>query len=262
MKNTKILILFILTLILSFCSKGSDEPSSTNNSATPSKQCYVSTVMRNGLLAYKYEFSDSLLSKTIWYNESGVAFASSEIQYSNGIVSSVTDYESGVPTTKIECEISNDKIVKLKRYYYNPDNSLDYYSYYNLTYDSNSKLIKKEFYIVETGLRKTYYTYRWENENLIEQKIYSDDNNNISLFSTTVYNYDTHKNPYYKVGLEYISPEEFSKNNIISSSSIDTYTSTLRNFTYEYNSDSYPIKLTELDRNGNNTVREFIYTCP
>ncbi len=269
----KISILFINAVLLSTfflasCNKDDDNDNPSGGSSTPTEtRSLVKEIKNNGYLGNKLEYTNNLLTKVTSYDTTGAEEGHFIIEYSNGLAVSAKFYDvSENLEYKIETVISDGKIVKIKEYYdSNDDGELDYAMYDTLFY-TNGKITKVESFFVSNGEKSSYNTFTWTGNNISERKHYNKDYNNgqFVLTSTDTYEYDSKNNPFYNVGIGVLfrDVELLSENNVTKQTNVssDNITTVYEN-TIEYNSKSYPTKITETNTANNNSsdVTEYTY---
>ena len=268
----KISILFVSTIILgslffSSCNKD-DNDETTNTPTTPVEtRSFAKEIKDNGYLSVKLEYANNLLTKFTSYDTTGASDGYGTIEYTNKMPSLFKNYdENDNLEYKIETDIVDGKIVKTKEYYDSDgDGNLDYVNYDTIFYNNN-KISKIETFDKSNGEKTSYKTYVWSGNNITEEKYYYKDysTNEFVLSSTYTYTYDTKKNPLYNIGIGQIfkNTESLSENNATKQTYVATYnnSTTVYESVIEYNSKSYPTKITETNTTTNEkNITEYVY---
>ena len=267
----KISILFLSSLVITSLFFGSckkeetkDDNTSGNNTNPPTRTSnYVKEIKNNGYLDITLEYSNALLTKLTYYDTTGATDGYSTIEYNNNLTSLFKNYNvDNNLRYKYETVISGDKIVKIKKYWMDND-TLMYYSFDTIYY-LNNKLVKVESYNATDRTNQSYKTYAWTGNNITEVgSYYKEYQTNVFLLETTrTYTYDTKKNPLNNIGIGVVfnSPDLLSENNVTKETSVNRGTTTIENSVIEYNSNSYPTKITKTNETTNESeTSEYIY---
>jgi len=270
MKRISILLMGVTvfsSLFFGSCNKD-DDNDSTNTPTTPVEtRSFAKEIKENGFLSAKLEYTNNLLTKFTNYDTTGASNGYGTIEYSNSLPSLFKSFDKNDNLEyKLETVISNGKIVKLKEYYDSDnDGQIDYASYDTIYYNG-SKISKKESFNKSTGEKNSYSTYVWTGNNITERKSYYKNYNTdeFILSETYTYTFDTKKNPMYNIGIGKLfnDVESLSENNITKETSLSAYnnSTTVYENVIEYNSKSYPTKITETNTTTNNKdITEYNY---
>uniref|UniRef100_UPI0028ACA277 hypothetical protein n=1 Tax=Chishuiella sp. TaxID=1969467 RepID=UPI0028ACA277 len=177
-----------------------------------------------------YQYTGDLITKISEYDKNGDEDMVREYTYQNGKVSTLvtTEWDRGNPA-------GDKKYVATSKFEWIDDNHLKE----TITYDNSNAIYSQEYFRVNGNIVKTIYSGSNSNENIIT---YDDKNNplqNIIGYKLISFNEDLYS----------------SKNNPIKRESLyNSNVSDVTLYTYEYNSNTYPSKVTEVytSSSGNN----------
>ena len=271
MKKISILLMGLIVLgsmFFSSCNKDDDDNNTTNTPTSPVEtKSFAKEIKNNGFLVAKFEYTNNLLTKSTSYDTTGASAGYETFEYINNVASLFKNYDKNEDLEyKLECEISNNKIVKRKVYYDSDnDDNLDYVSYDTIYYNDN-KISKVEGFSTSTGEKYYYTTYTWSGNNITEVKSYFKDysTNQFILSYTDTYVFDTKKNPLYNIGIGelFVDATNLSENNVTKQTNVSAYNNetTVYESVIEYNSKSYPTKVSETNTTTNKTeTTEYVY---
>lgn len=145
---------------------------------------------------------------------------------------------------------------------------------YEFEDDTYQKLTRIEHWQSSSLLSYENYTYEEDNLTCVEIRLWNDATAEYELWSLTEFTYDNERNPY-QLGVEQLALVSYyqdmaylqqnprnlvyrSRNNVLSETISGTTSSTTYLYSYEYNSEGYPIKRT-LEFNGNESTITFEY---
>lgn len=275
MKNLNLALLLFLGVTLSISSCKKDDTTDDNNNNTPTNQtCYFSKVdYGDYYMMATYNTSDQL-TKIQEFDSTGVAEDYySQFTYSNGKLATMENYDMGSMDMKMEFYYGTgthpDSLIMFSD---NGGGVMERQAAYALSFTGDD-LTKVELVVTYLGIpvvfQKTEYTYA--NGNVTMQKDYEFDFTTLSmaLSGSTEYTYDTKKNPYRNIGLNYMVLLDAmfgSTNNALTvtykdeTGTIDQGNSMIN--TYEYTSNNYPSKIVKAAADNSYTETEmYSYNC-
>ena len=244
-------ILVITTLFLLNCSDNS-----TNNTTPPVvKKYYISTVKRNNVLMEEYTYnSDNNLIKYQLTDSSGVAYCDF-IYNTSGVLTDLAVYFSSLPIGSVVVDMNSSnnpvKVIKFtlsdttnSTFEYNASGYLTKINYFpgsqdlpglkngfrTLTYDTKGNITREVFSEYPVVVNSSQYDYVYDLKN-------------------SPHNYSQLKWPYYLV-MNFLSLDGYNLSHFLSKNNIVKITKTIptpvavTNYSYLYNSDGYPTKLT------------------
>jgi len=260
MKTTKFTISVLIIILSSSFLISCDKDEDTNNN-TSETRCYIKTTKtKEGTNEYTY--TDNLLSLFSIFDTNHVSLGHSTLSYSNQILSEINSFDKdGNRIENITTEITNGKITRFNHSKYHTNGSIDKSDYYVCTYNTNNKISRIDYYNLSDSL-KSYNEYNWDTDNLHERKSYRIVDSTFVLDYTVTYTYDNKNNPLYNIGINLFLSDVISKNN--STRSVFVYSGTpsiSTDYTYEYTSKSYPLKLTITSSNNYIREQEYTYSC-
>lgn len=181
----------------------------------------------------KTTFSSSLTSFTYIYNAGKL---SKRIETSGAEINEKTYEWDGDKIIKIAYE----KVVGAETFSYESRYEYDVDEIYEISFWNNSSGV----------MTKSGYTkFSWSGGNLTKEELYSIDNSGIPVeYITISYTYDGKLNPSQFFGYIQGSPRAMSNNNVLTATQTKTGFGTIFNesYTYEYNADNFPTKITHL----------------
>ncbi len=283
------LILILSIILITSCKKDDDDDTQ-----------YLSKVYDSGTLTEEYQWQSNQLQKINNYNSEGAIRSYEELTYSDGKLIKLQNYSI---SQKKSGMINNLGYRNLFDYHYNalkrinrlkssgePGDDITLYSYQTYEY-SNGKVDKITYYTrISDDTYKTnsydtieydgtqiskitsywqndinyYVTFTWNNDNIITEKYYSEENDSFVLTQKFDYQYDDKNNKYKALkNLHFFEPEIQSKNNQTSVTAINYYnneehTSAI-SIKYQYNSDDYPTQQTETDVDSQNELKVYSF---
>lgn len=256
----------ILLLIIAFasCQKDEDHHYDSRSPSEPPTEprCFVNHIIEGNGDNVELEYINNKISEVTEVFSSGAEEMHSIYEYNNGILSSVKVYENDTMTHKNEYVIENNRISKVS--FFSIDNAGNlvpaaYETHYSYNSDDQISVVEYK----ENSIVTQRNEYTWENGNLKEEKYYTASNGSqFGLWSTYAYTYDDQKNPLRGIGIDFFV-DSYNINNILEK--LTSYTSEgstdrQETYTYEYNSNGYPTKITKVDQNGSVNIDEYTYT--
>jgi len=274
--------LFVLLLTFLGCEEESEVMTPSNNDLTLKQArrevpafdfMNSATFHRDGKLnqAIEGKLSTSLfdeVKRECIYNEDNLLECVMRFNNGQGECRPSMEYANGVITTLNGRVLEYDENVITEIYV---NGALVKYEFEDDTYQ---KLIRIEEYFGPFFYRFEDYTYDGDNLISIEQRLLNDVTGQFELWSLTEYTYDDKKNPYqqghdqialvsYYQNMLYSQNNEDnmiyrSPNNVLTETVSSSTSSRTFNYSYEYNSEGYPIER-RLTFNGNLSVVTYEY---
>jgi YD repeat-containing protein len=267
------LALALSALVLFSCSKEDDKPTTPNDPTNPgSQKCIITSAIEtesSGTYEILFDYNGQRQITKASYKEDGVLETSTD----------VFEYNSGGRISKIT-EMDGTTVDGFTTYTYNSDGLLirreSHYS--NTTggqptlqtirtyeYDNNKKLVRFNSYDGATPtVVEGYSTYTYPSSNTATEKsFYSQSSGGTpTLTSTTNYTFDDKKSPQQILGVfwedEFVSEHNITREEYISASGGTPDVST---YTYEYNAEGFPTKMTSNYTGSTPDVLNLNYNC-
>jgi hypothetical protein len=257
------------------CSKDDDNDDDNTGGDNPpaSSKCYIkkSTNDDGSYSVFEYN-SDNKVIKATDYDDKGNEDGVTLISYnSDGMMSMFVSVENGDTSMKIEVTYSGNK-PSVANLHINMGTGLKLFSKFVYTFN-NDELTKMVTQAdpVGTGfmdVAKKEYTYSGKNVVMIKESQFDATSGTMKLKSTTEYTFDDKKNSYVGIGVDYLmgEPQFISVNNPLKVTYKDDKgvvdNDESYNYTYEYNSNDYPTKITAKNFSGSKTeVTTNEYNC-
>ncbi len=207
-----------------------------------------------GTVSYIIEYNEN--RKPIRYYEAENTNNYTAITYLDNRIDNVIKYENGVLSTKYSYDWTNDSVSVLIENFY----KASYFEKIVYKLDKNGFPLNEQWYWQDTEgawQKGNYFVYRWENDNLVQSEYWLTDK-----VYTKTFDYDNKNNVYGALGWFY-GIESLSKNNILKETI--TYSQNgvpdVTEYTYEYNENAYPYKLSKKFSNNTNEEISFEYSC-
>lgn len=180
--------------------------------------------------------------------------------------SNTTEYNyTGDLITKIKKSYNSGEVYLTKEYFYNTDKKVDYIlieqfgKYYKMkyTYTNDGTVFYRKFNSDSAGNEEKdpimTGRYYFSNGNLIKDDQYTSE-------SVVIYEYDSKNNPRLNILGFNLLPDleqEFSINNVTKRTiSTNNIISSSTSYTYEYNADGYPVKVTRTSQIGDKVTTD------
>jgi len=274
MKSLKFLafILVGLALTTASCKKTDDDGSGDGDPAK--KTCYVNKMDYGDNYSVLSYNSEHQVIKVENFDSLGTPDGSnSQFTYVNGKMETMENWDSGVLDSKIIYHYATTGKPDSAYMWGDEGNGFEKLGTYVLTFTGDD-LTKTEMVVEYLGqsitVEKTEYTYT--NGNIATMSKYEFDITSLSLnlISTSTFEYDNKKSPYRGIGLDYFFIADdagfMSTNNPTKETIKDKSGSVSQdesmNYSYEYNSDDYPTKVTETAFDNNYTETTLLsYDC-
>ena len=276
LKNVKLLFVLFIGIVLSTaysCSKDDDNKDDDGGGSTSPKTCYIKQETEKDGTYYKYEYnSHHKVIKDVEYNKSGTVISHTNYTYNNdGKISKMEYYDGTTLAEKSEYFYNAQGKISKVDLYEEQGGSLQKYGYYEYTFtgDDLTKVVTKIEYSGQT-IEAEKYEYTYSGGNVITVMSYEFDLSTLSLVlsGSVAFEYDTKKNPYRGIGLDYImiDPELMSKTNCTKMTQKDDQGVVQKdqssNITYEYNDNNYPTKATDVSFDNSETyITTIDYDC-
>jgi hypothetical protein len=251
------LILAMSTLVLFSCSKDDDStstnPNDPGNPNNPANQkCRVTNASEDGgdeESIYEYD-SQRRLTKVI-YKENGQLESYFEtFEYNNeGYISKSVEWDGSTMDGYDLYTYNGDGRLTKRESFYDNGSGIVKQSINTYEYDGNKRLIRKNRYNASAPtVIESYELYTYPSGNTARQTSYYDNDSDGTpdLDSTTDYTFDDKNSPQLLLGVAY-DDEYVSEHNTLTevytraggTGTPDTYT-----FSYEYNAQGFPTKMT------------------
>jgi hypothetical protein len=278
MKLLKLLFVLLMGVSLSMatsCNKDDDDNDNNDggdNPPAPTK-CYIKKSINDDSTYTVLEYnSDHKVTKVTDYKKDGSVEGVTFISYnSDGMMNMFVMVENGDTTMKMKMSHSGTKLDSTDLFV-DMGAGLKMFSRFVYVYNGNklaAMLTKAD--PLGTGfvvVSKNEYTFNGDNVSMIKEMQMDVTSGTFKLNSTTEYTYDDKKNPYVGIGVDYLMGEAqfISVNNPLKMTYKDD-TGTVDNdesedYTYEYNSNGYPTKVTAKSFSGSSTdVTTNEYDC-
>ncbi|MBN2746387.1 MAG: hypothetical protein JXR34_06650 [Bacteroidales bacterium] len=274
MKNFKIVLLMLISISLTTwsCKKDNDDDDDTN--PTPTNQtCFFNKVDFGDYYMLVEYNADHQVTKFTEYDSIGTTDGTyTQFAYSNGKLSTFENYTSGTLDAKFEFKYSSNTHPDSAIIYADNNGTLERQAAYKLTF-SGDDLVKAEMGMVLMGfpIILMEQTFTYNNGNLVEvvNKQFDMTSLSLKLTGTTSLEYDTKKNPYRNIGVNYMAfmDGRFGSNNnpskITEKDENGSVVNDLsENIVMEYNSNNYPTKITRTSfDNSYSDVEVYSYNC-
>lgn len=271
MNKIKILFLFIIGATLTFASCNKDDDDDGGGDTTP-KTCYVvkSTSDDGSYTQITYNAENKVI-KTEEFDASGNSDDNYSIYtYSSGKLTKMEATVGGSIETKMELTYNTEDLPINVDLYQDQGAGLLKLGFFEYTYSGTKiKNMSMNFEVLGQMMvvSKSEFTYSGDNISLVK-KYELGGTLSLELVSTTAYDYDDKKNPMKNIGLDYFMGEVqfISINNYTEMTVKDASSSIMQeesyNITYEYNSDNYPTKITNVSFDNSTTeVEVYTYDC-
>jgi hypothetical protein len=277
MKKLKFLSLLLSLMVIATTGCKKDDPDDNtgggNDNPPATKTCYVKKITEDKgkytEIAYN---SNHKIVKATDYDSIGNP-ENSYVTFSyntDGSLHEVLSYDNNAIEAKFIYHYTNSKPDSVYLFE-DSGNGLNKIGVYAITLNGN-KIGEMQMIAELSGqtvvMQKTVYTYT--GDNLTKKETYNLDftSHQLKLSETSLYEFDSKKNPFRGIGLDYFFAEEmfFSVNNITKETNKDENGNVMNddsyNYTIEYNSDGYPTKVTSKTFNGSDTdVTVYSYDC-
>jgi len=281
MNKLRLLGILLLGLSLSMatsCKKDDDtnDDNGDGGNSPGAKTCLLkkSTYDDGTYETYDFDSHDRIVKLTEFDNSGSKDTELKFLYDNNGLFMEFNIIDAGDSAMKVQMfyHTGSSKPDSAK-VFMNGGNALAHVSTINYTF-SGDQLVKTETKAdpfntgTKTIVSKNEYTYSGKNVTRVTQYILNASTGNMDLSATIEYTYDDKINPYKGIGVDYFMGEVqfLSENNYLKMTYMDAQGTVNQkesyNYTYEYNANSYPVKITEKDfanTKSNTTVME--YNC-
>jgi len=275
MKNSKLLSVLFISMIMLFASCGKDKEKKKDDPSPPIVE--GGTVIKKYTFAdmqYEYEYnSDSQLSKFKVRLVGSPDYTLVNFEYDGDKLLSYTANSGGEVAGKVKFMNHNVNDMPMRAEVYNGGGGpLELFQTFNFSYTGNNmtELLTMEV-VSGQELIRTKNEYTYEGGNLIQQKTFDYNNSSYSLNKTLDFTYDNKNNPAYIFGFINFSETEIFMamsvmdiNNYVIVEISDASGTALPqesfNRVFEYNTDGFPTKctMTSFD-NGEEYIMKYEY---
>jgi len=252
--NWIIAALFGIVLLVGSC-KSDDEPTPSNGGT-----CFVTGVKSDGDFSINnFEYnSDNLISKVLTFNYDSTAQTGRvELTYNGQLPKEMLLYNDATVEAKFTYHFDSNELPDTV-YMQVPDETgtLVNFGYYLFVFEGDM-LKEVTMNVPSSGniyvMSKDQYTYSGDNVSTKAHYELSFETNDLELLTTYTFEYDTKRNPFHGVGLNFLvfvndnTMTYFSQNNPTKVTAKDASGEVLSDKSYsvtmEYNDNDYPIKI-------------------
>ena len=276
MKNRGLVLALVALIAVIFSACKKDE----NHGTTLEKQCYVTTFQTDADYSMtKFEYNaDHLVSSAILYNYDGTTENDrADLTYNDGMLHEVVfaSTDTAIDTKYIYRYDSRELPDTI--YVQVPDETgtLTPFGYYLLDFEGDMlKEVSLNVPVNDTVIvtMKSQYFYNLEaNAVELSHYEYSIQTGKLELNSSSAIQFDTKRNPFYGIGLDYffVNGEGISsfitKNNITAVTTMNASNELMETQSYtatiEYNENNFPVKIFKDYKTGSTTADFFTYLC-
>ncbi|MBK0403200.1 hypothetical protein I5M27_09400 [Adhaeribacter sp. BT258] len=266
------LALALSALVLFSCGKDDDKtatPNNPNNPGNPSNQkCRITNAMEDDgdETIFEYDSQRRLIKQS--YKDNGVLDTYYDTYEYNaaGYISKSIEWEG----TKMEeyslYTYNNDGRLTKRESFYNNGTSVVLDDIITYEYDSNKRLIKKNYYgDASLSVIEEYSTYSYPSANTAREMSYydRDGDGTVEHASTADYTFDDKKSPQLLLGVAF-DDEFISEHNVTREVYTDpsgTGTPSIYTYSYEYNAEGFPTKITVNYTGSSPDITTISYNC-
>ncbi len=262
MKNLKYLLFLMVAVSLSFVACTEKDGDDDDDGITEVKVDMLVTKVTNATDGSYKEYlynADNTLKQVLNKDAAEVELPYyDDYSYTNGKLATYISYANSAPSTKIIATYDGDKPKIFKKQSDQGAGLVDDYDiYFTFAGDNLTKLeYKKDIGTGLVVLVEATYTYSGTKVSKVALKIY--DGSALADNDVTEYSYDSKKNPFMGIGLDYFMgyivntvPNNMTMTQITSAAG-QLNEALSNNVTYQYNFSDYPTKSTTISFDTNN----------
>jgi len=220
----------------------------------------VKTINEDGSYDVYLYNSDNNLIKILYKDKDGNDLTYyRDYQYTGTDMTTYTFFDDGTATERIDLVYNDGKLVKSTLYIDQGSGLNEFWIvYYTYSGDKISNLVFKAD--IGSGYEVMFkQNFIWNGSNVSRVEELADSSGVLVPDGYTAYTYDDNRNPFNNIGLNdiYGDPNDMSANNIIEEKAYKTNGDLIESLSYdnsyEYNTNDYPTKFTQVSKDGLST---------